>query len=602
MMTITPPVDPNPDWIANPITLMDASSVMVINISDNLTRISFFDIVKRKYRLIGSTTSRTTSGNPFQDVRTGVLLAVKALQDSINRQLIDEQQNIIQPSTNNGTGVDQILITISAGPPLKIMIAGLLADVSVSSAYHLARTTYCGKILHFDLSSISSLENQFDKIITAKPDLIIIAGGTDQGASKAVLQLLDEVMTLCLLLPRDERPQILFVANQELQPIIKAQTNKGILIHFADNVRPVFDRENLHSGQAVLSRITSNFRKRQINGLQELSNWSQGEMITSVTALSRVVRLISKARTPEKGVMGIDVGTAATTVAAAIKGESITGVFPELGFVNNQSLLFETSVFQQITQWLPFQISDNYVKAYLLNKRIRPYTLPNSKEDLAIEQAMARVLIQTAVTRTLQMYPGLNREANERSLPPFEPILVAGDLLTQSLDISQILQILLDGLQPHGATTFVLDTHHTAEAIGACAEFNPILVVQVLDSNAFIHLGTVISLVGKAKPGTPILRATLVDEDDFTVNIEIKYGSIDWIPLEQGKSAVLHLRPLQKFDVGMGGPGIGGKIKVRGGAQGVVIDGRGRPVALPTGNQERYETLTQWQDSLKGKL
>lgn len=599
-MTTTLPEHPHPGWITNPITLVDPSSVMVINISDSLTRVSFFDIVEQQYRLIGSTSSKTTSGKPFQDVRTGVLEAVSALQDSIKRQLIDDQRNIIQPSTKNGAGTDQVLITISAGPPLKIMVAGLLSDVSISSAYHLARTTYCGEILHFDLSSISSLENQFDKIIKAKPDLIILAGGTDQGASRAVLQLLNQVVTLCLTLPRDERPQILFVANQELQPIIKAQTNKGILIHFADNVRPVFDREFLHSGQAVLSQITTNLRKQQINGLQELSNWSQSETITSVTALSRVVRLISKARTPEKGVMGIDVGTGATTIAAAIKGESITGVFPELGFVNTRSLHIETTFFHRITQWLPFQIPDNYVRAYLINKRFRPYTQPTSTEDLAIEHALARVLIQTAVTRTLQQYHGLYRDIIDSQPLPFEPILATGDLLTQTTEIPQILQILLDGIQPHGATTFVLDHHHTAEAIGACAAINPILLVQVLDSNAFIHLGTVISLVGMAKPGTPILRATLVDEDDFTVNIEIKYGMIDWIPLEQGKSAVLHLRPLQKFDVGMGGPGIGGKLKVRGGAQGVVFDGRGRPIALPADYQERYETLSRWQTALKG--
>lgn len=599
-MTTSPPADPNPELINNPITFFESHSVMVINISDCITRISLFDIVKHQYRLLGTTSSRTTSGKPFQDVRVGVLSATNQLQDMISRQLIDDRQNLIHPCSINGAGVDQILITISAGPPLKIMTAGLLADVSVSSAYHLARTTYSGKILRFDLNSISSLENQFDEILKAKPDLIILAGGTDQGASNSVLQLLNDVMASCLLLPREERPQILFVANQALQPIIKAQTNKGIMIHFADNVRPVFDRENLHSGQAVLSQITANLRKQQINGLQELSNWSQGQMITSVTALSRIVRLISKARTPDKGVMGIDVGTSATTVAAAIKGDLIAGVYPELSYANNPSLLLEAAFFHQITQWLPIQIPDNYVKAYLLNRRMRPCTIPATIEDLAIEHALARVLIHSAVTRTLQQNPNLSREITGNRRLSFEPILVSGDLVTKTMDIPQILQILLDGLQPHGATTLILDPYHTAEAIGACAETNPILAVQVLDSNAFIHLGTVLSPVGKAKPGTPILRATMIDEDDFKVNIEIKYGSIDWMPLEHGKSAVLHLHPLQRFDIGMGGPGIGGKLKVRGGAQGVVFDGRGRPISLPAGNQERCETLTRWQNSLKG--
>jgi len=261
--------------------------------------------------------------------------------------------------------------------------------------------------------------------------------------------------------------------------------------------------------------------------------------------------------------------------------------------------LLEPESLDGVTQWLSMDIPVEDVKSYLLNKSLYPTNIPLTVEDLAIEHALARHLIRSAMKQNRGALPPGIPSNGEKHLPWVEPILASGDVLARTPSLAHALLILLDGLQPTGATTFVLDPYDTAAALGAAARDNPTLTVQVLDSNAFVHLGTVISLVGEAKPGTPILRAELIDEADYEIRVEIRSGSIDWLPLAPGKTAMLKLHPLQKFDVGMGGPGIGGTLLVKGGAMGVVIDGRGRPLKLPSEAEERYETFHKWLWALR---
>lgn len=82
--------------------------------------------------------------------------------------------------------------------------------------------------------------------------------------------------------------------------------------------------------------------------------------------------------------------------------------------------------------------------------------------------------------------------------------------------------------------------------------------------------------------------------------MEIKQGTLDVLPLAAGRSARLNLIPLHRAEVGMGGPGRGGSLKVTGGALGVVIDARGRPLRLPSDPGRRGELYKRWLWMLGG--
>jgi hypothetical protein len=154
--------------------------------------------------------------------------------------------------------------------------------------------------------------------------------------------------------------------------------------------------------------------------------------------------------------------------------------------------------------------------------------------------------------------------------------------------------MLLNALQPTGVTPIVLDQNSLAVALGAAADANPLVTVQTLDTTNFLNLCFVVSPVGSAKRGTPILRVRMkIGNRDESV-IDVKYGSLEVLPLPMGQSANVHLQPFYRFDVGMGGPGRGGSVKVVGGVFGIVIDARGRPLAVPAEPNRRRDLLRKW--------
>jgi hypothetical protein len=124
-----------------------------------------------------------------------------------------------------------------------------------------------------------------------------------------------------------------------------------------------------------------------------------------------------------------------------------------------------------------------------------------------------------------------------------------------------------------------------------------LLAVHVLESNAFMNLGTVISPVGRAR-GDLLLRVQMVRDGQKEPVVDIKAGGIQVLPLPVGKIADLYVQPMPNVNIGLGS-GRGGWVRrVVGGAFGLIIDGRGRPVQVPAAINRRQETLKAWQDGL----
>jgi hypothetical protein len=153
-----------------------------------------------------------------------------------------------------------------------------------------------------------------------------------------------------------------------------------------------------------------------------------------------------------------------------------------------------------------------------------------------------------------------------------------------------------------GVTTVILDQNNLLPLLGATAAQNSILPVQVIDSGAFLSVGTVVVPVVSANYGTPILRATLTYENGAEARVDLKYGSIETLPLSSGETGKLTVQLMHGADIGFG-PGRVPKdgISVSGGALGVVFDGRGRPLNLPTDAVRRRELIKKWTWTLGGE-
>jgi hypothetical protein len=239
-------------------------------------------------------------------------------------------------------------------------------------------------------------------------------------------------------------------------------------------------------------------------------------------------------------------------------------------------------------------MSYHEARGVMVNKRMRPATIPQVNRELWLEQALAR----EAICATLEIArPGWNLGAAQPApdaMPLCDTIVISGGALAQAPRPGQAALILLDALQPVGVSTLVLDTYGLAPALGSVAAVKPLAAVEALDAGGFTNLATVVTPVGEARPGETVLRVKVSYNDDSELDLEVKHGSLEVLPLPLGQEAVLELHPRRGFDVGLGGRGKAGRRRVSGGLAGLIIDARGRPIPLPREPKQRQERMQQW--------
>jgi hypothetical protein len=578
-----------------PTSLIDADSVLAIEIGTVSTRVILFDVVDGRYRFLGQGSVPTTASAPINDVSVGVKEALEQLHEITGRVFFSKDGQLEIPSQPDGTGVDACVATVSVGPPLKVVAIGLLEDISTESAKNLASTTYAQVLETMSLNDRRKTVSRLDTILQLRPDLIVVAGGIEGGAKGSVIELLEAVGLACYLMPKEQRPEILFAGNSALVNDVQATLGSLANLHIAPNVRQSYDSEQLTPSQPALAQIYRLVRSRQIRGVQEIDLWTGNNLMPAATAFGRTIRYISKeyART-RKGVLGIDIGASATTVASGFSGDLILSIYPGLGLGENLPQILNLCPLSDILRWLPVDVSEQNLRNYIYNKALYPNSLPISAEELAIEQALACQAMLLAVKQASKAYPPDILGSLPGLLPWFEPIIVSGSVLTKVPTRNQTLMIVLNGLQPTGVTTIAVDRNNLAASLGAAASVAPLLTIQSLDTVNFVNLCTVISPVGKAPTGAPILRVQMKTDEGQESELEVRQGSLAALRLPTGQAGTLHLTPLHRFDVGMGGLGRGGTVKVIGGVFGVVIDARGRPLKLPAEPSRRRDILNKW--------
>jgi len=574
-------------------SIVNADSMLAIDVGAVNTRALLFDVVEGKYRFLARGTAPTTAAAPFRHISEGVHLAIEELQNITGRKLLGEDQRVLIPSQADGSGVDACVATISAGNPLKIVAVGLLEDISSQSAQNLASATYAQVVDVLSLNDRRKQAARIDSILRLRPDVIVVAGGTEKGASQSVMNLLESVGLACYLFPEADRPEVLYAGNQSLTEEVKSSLQSFSFLHLAPNLRPTFEVEQLGPAQAELAQIYRIARSKKIPGVQELDSWASGNLMPTASAFGRMIRCHSRfTPNPGKSALGVDVGASATTIAAAFSGELTLGVYPQFGLGETISGLLSHTSTEEITRWMTVEISNEYIRNYLHNKAIYPSTIPATEEELALEQALARVVLRLALRKASSNFPRKPGAAASSLLPSFDPILASGSVITDAPTRGQSLLMLLDALQPTGYTSIWLDQYNLLPALGAAAAVNPLLTVQ--EASDVIPLGVVVSPVGEASYGTPALRVRVTYETGDTTTKEVKFGALEAIPLPAGKNASLSLQPLHRFDAGWG-QGHGGSVKnVPGGPFGIVIDARGRPLRLNNDPAKRRELLKKW--------
>ncbi|MBT7075188.1 MAG: hypothetical protein HN922_09810, partial [Anaerolineae bacterium] len=316
-------------------------------------------------------------------------------------------------------------------------------------------------------------------------------------------------------------------------------------------------------------------------------------------AEGRIIHLLSKLYGAEKALLSINLGSSATTLSLGFGNHLQTKVYPHLGMGLSVSELLSHTTAKNIARWLPISASSQKINDYIYTKALYPNSIPATKEDLLIEQALGREALRLAIESFSKELPDDVPVLKKSLLPLFEVVLAGGSVLSNAPTFGQSLLILLDALQPAGITSLILDKNNLIPALGTAADISSILPVQALETGAFINLATVIAPVSSARYGTNILKASLRRADGSVSTEEIKQGGFKVLPLRAGETADLNLQPLRRADIGLGA---GKKLstKVSGSALGIVLDGRGRPLDLTSDDVRRRELIKKWLWTLGG--
>ncbi|MCJ7623593.1 MAG: glutamate mutase L [Anaerolineaceae bacterium] len=442
------------------ISLVNSESLLAIDIGAVHTRASLFDVVEKGYHFIATGTSPSTVAAPYRDAGEGIHLAILNLQEKCGRRLLDDDSRLILPSAPDGSGVDRMVFTYSAGPALRVVVVGLLADVSLESAARLAATIPGQVVETIGLNDNRSPEMQINAILKAQPDLIILSGGTEDGASRSVYQLVELITLVCQVLPQTLRPDVLYAGNRSLAKRIKEILERWTRVKVSPNVRPDVAFENLEPAQRVLAQILTQIRADQIGGISDLARVSSVSPIPTSHAFGRMMKFLSHIYDPQRGVMGIDLGAGSTTIAAAVSGKLALNVLP-MGMGSAISEILNEIKIEDIVQWLPIEVNVGVVRDYIWQKQLYPDRVPATSETLAIEQSLVRYVLQLAVKQTILNWPEL--------VMNFEPYIITGSALTLAPSPNSSMLMLLDGIQPMGITTFVLDQNGLMASLGVAA-------------------------------------------------------------------------------------------------------------------------------------
>jgi len=576
-------------------------SFLSANIQPHQAQATLIDGIENRYRFLASGVTKTSNYSLLEDTFYGVHDAISQVSKVTGRRLMRGDGQLITPNLTDGSGVDQFTATISPIKPLKVVLMGLLDNVSLDSARKLANSTYTQTLETFSLYHSNRIEKQFDNIVRQRPDVIIAAGGTDGGAQKPVIKSLETLQTILKLFPEGNRPEVLYTGNHKLASKAVSMIQSLAAIYTSQNIRPSMENENLGPAEKRFIDIMNEHFYRSINGMSDLQAWAGGNVFPNSYAIGKATRLFSKiiSENNPRSVLCVHFGSHSTVVASSYDSLLDLNTLSNIGSRNGYDTLFGQDNLERIQSWVPFPVSIDDVNDFVHNLILHPTSIATSPNESTLENSVHREVLNYAIKSVSRKFNKQIGEISPGYLPLFDLIIMSGSSLSEAQKLSTSLMTILDAVQPTGFQQIILDKNNLMSLLGSAMQLNPDLVAQmILDPNAFSNLGFVVSPVSNAKTGTEILRVRIAYETGHENTIIFKKGNIYKIPLPVGQKAKILLEPLNRADLGRGPGALLSSKMVVGGPFGIVVDARGRPISLPKRDVERYATLLGWNNNL----
>jgi uncharacterized protein (TIGR01319 family) len=586
-------------------------SILATDCGSTTTKAILIELDEDGYRLKVRGEAPTTVEAPFDDVTVGVLNAVTEVQELAGRSLLGADGRIQMPQDGE-RGVDLYLSTSSAGGGLQMLVAGVVRSMTAESAERAALGA--GAIVMDTLASNDKRKphEQIARIRQLRPDMILLSGGVDGGTTSHVAELAE------LTAAADPKPRlgasyrlpVVYAGNREAREAVKDALGDKTELSIVDNLRPTLDEEQLGPARDKIHDLFMEHVMAQAPGYDKLRSWTSAPVMPTPGAVGEIIQTIAR----ERGisVMGVDIGGATTDVFSVFRGVFNRTVSANLGMSYSVSNVLASTGLENVLRWVPFDIDERELRNRIKNKMVRPTTIPSLLRDLQVEQAIAREALRLSLVQHEEFATELKGRQRVRDISEaftqkgsgsslvdmlaLDLLVGSGGVLSHAPRRVQAALMLMDSFGPCGITRLAVDSIFMMPQLGVLATVHKQAATQVFERDCLVMLGTCVAPVGRPKGNGPLATMRLLlPEGPRTV--ELAQGALLRIPLATGATARAHIEPARGVDLG-GGPGAALETVLDGGEVGLLLDGRGRPLQMPTDAAARVAAIEGWIEAL----
>jgi uncharacterized protein (TIGR01319 family) len=593
-------------------TEKDLRFILATDVGSTTTKARFFKKGEDGWRYVTSGEAPTTVEAPYEDVTLGVLNAVREIEELTGHRMITDNNDRILMPYDGKKGVDLYCTTSSAGGGLQMMVGGVVTEITAASANRavLGAGSIVMDILALDDGRLP--HEKISRIKNLRPDMILLAGGTDGGTVKHVVNIAEIISAAnpkCRLGEGYKLP-LVYAGNVNAREHIKKMCTDEFSLVVIDNIRPDLDTENIEPARRAVHELFMEHVMSKAPGYTKLMKWTEIDIMPTPAGEGNAMRLLAKAY--DANVLGVGLGGATTNIYSVFEGRFVRSVSANLGMSYSISNVLKETGIQNILRWIPFRIETRDLQTKIKNKMIRPTTIPQTLEELIIEHAVAREALRLGlqhhrtiatrlkgvkVERNVGDILGQTLEESYIKMDKIGAICGTGGLLSHAPRRVQSMIILSDAFQPEGFTRLFQDSVFMMPHLGLLSTQYPDIALQIFERDCLVPLGTIVSVSGDREHGEDAMEVQ-IGIGDSTISHKLKVGEIIRVPLPQGSTANVRAHPGRGLNLGQG-EGHTVETEVHGGVVGLVLDARGRPLKLPEDLVEKRKLLLSWFKSLE---
>lgn len=455
---------------------MDA--ILLIDFGSTYTKLTAVDIENEE--IIGTSKALTTVAS---DIMIGFDKAYKELEEKMSHIEV----NFIEK-----------LACSSAAGGLKMIAVGLVPELTAEAAKRAALGAGA-RIL--GVYSYELSRGEIEEINNRKPDIILLAGGTDGGNKDCIIHnaklIAEHIKNVPVVVAGNKN------ARDDIEDLFK---EKGIYYKATDNVMPRLNTINVEPAREVIREI---FMAKIIEakGMKKAENFISGILMPTPAAVLKAAKVLADGTDLEEGIgelIIVDIGGATTDVHSIASGEptkpgvTLRGlqepylkrtVEGDLGMRVSSESLWETAGSRRIKKYAPettYNIEER-CKYLQSNVNVLPITGPEIEFDEALGMVATEIGMERHVGMIESVYTpmGIIYSQVGKDLMNTKYLIGTGGILVYSHNPEKILKAgLFNNESPNylkpTKPEILIDKTYILSAMGLLAERYPDKAIRVM--------------------------------------------------------------------------------------------------------------------------